>query len=283
MTDPHRHAAAVPTHDVAIEETERQRWDEIIRLVRSLSLEERLEPGYQRDPDWSVRDVMGHIGTWLAEAEVQLEQIGAGTYEGHEVDVDALNATFLEALADQPWEVAWLQANAGRTRMLDVWAACRDTSDEADWWVRKSGVEHYLEHLDRLREWVDELRRRRGEADGREAGRRHDRRLSRHATATSPIRRRGAAVAPAAAASHASDAQGGSAMTFAGEVQVGWTVWSSDGENLGTIVSIDPQTISVKQGGLLGGKLDIPRTAVEDVETGRVELSMTKQELKSVS
>ena len=54
-------------------------------------------------------------------------------------------------------------------------------------------------------------------------------------------------------------------MTFAGEVQVGWTVWSSDGENLGTIVSIDPQTISVKQGGLLGGKLDIPRTAVEDV------------------
>jgi hypothetical protein len=163
MTDPHRHAAAVPTHDVAVEETERQRWDEIIGLVRSLTLEERLEPGYQRDPDWSVRDVMGHIGTWLAEAEVQLEQIGAGTYEGHDVDVDALNATFLEALADQPWEVAWLQANAGRTRMLDVWAACRDTSDEADWWVRKSGVEHYLEHLDRLREWVDELRQRRAE------------------------------------------------------------------------------------------------------------------------
>ena len=133
------------------DEAEGRAWYEIIRLVRSLSLEERLEPGYQRDPDWSVRDVMGHLGTWLAEAEVQLEQIGAGTYEGHDVDVDALNATFLEALADQPWEVAWLQANAGRSRMLDVWAACRDTSDEADWWVRKSGVEHYLEHLDRVR------------------------------------------------------------------------------------------------------------------------------------
>jgi hypothetical protein len=170
MTDPHRHASAVPTHDLAVEETERQCWDEIIRLVRSLSPEERLEPGYQRDPDWSVRDVMGHLGTWLAEAEVQLEQIGAGTYEGHDVDVDALNAIFLAALADQPWEVAWLQANAGRTRMLDVWAACRDTSDEADWWVRKSGVEHYLEHLDRLRAWVDELRRRRVRADGGEGG-----------------------------------------------------------------------------------------------------------------
>jgi hypothetical protein len=72
-------------------------------------------------------------------------------------------------------------------------------------------------------------------------------------------------------------------MTFAGEVQVGWTVWSSDGENLGTIVSIDPQVISIKEGGLLGGKLDVPRSAVEEVETGRVELSMTKQEVKSHS
>jgi hypothetical protein len=72
-------------------------------------------------------------------------------------------------------------------------------------------------------------------------------------------------------------------MTLAGEVQVGWTVWSSDGENLGTIVSIDPQVITIKQGGLLGGKLDIPRSAVEEVETGRVELSMTRQEVKSLS
>ena len=70
----------------------------------------------------------------------------------------------------------------------------------------------------------------------------------------------------------------------AGEaIQVGWTVWASDGEELGTIVSIDPQTITVKQGGLLGGKLAIPRSAVEEVETGRVELSMTKQEVKSAS
>ncbi len=164
MTDPHReltgHAPTHPGHD----EAERRAWDEILALVRALSPGERLQPGYQRDPDWSVRDVMGHLGTWLAEAEVQLERIGAGTYEGHDVDVDALNAAFLEALADQPWEVAWLQANAGRARMLDVWAACRDTSDEADWWVRKSGVEHYLEHLDRLREWVAELRRRRDQS-----------------------------------------------------------------------------------------------------------------------
>jgi hypothetical protein len=69
-------------------------------------------------------------------------------------------------------------------------------------------------------------------------------------------------------------------MTYAAEgIQPGWTVWSSDGEELGTVVSVDSQTIHVKKSGLLGGKVDVPRTAVDEVEIGRVELSMTKDEL----
>jgi hypothetical protein len=148
------------------DEAERRAWYEILELVRSLTPGERLAPGYWRDPDWSVRDVLGHLGTWFAEAEVQLERMTAGTYEGHDVDVDALNAVFLAAMHDQPWEVAWLQANAGRTRMVELWSASRTMTDEAAWWVRKSGTEHYVEHLDRLREWVDELRSRRAEPTG---------------------------------------------------------------------------------------------------------------------
>ena len=37
---------------------------------------------------------------------MQLERLRAGTYEGHDVDVDALNAAFLAAMQDQPWDVA---------------------------------------------------------------------------------------------------------------------------------------------------------------------------------
>jgi hypothetical protein len=142
-------------------EAERRGWYETIDLVRSLTPEECLEPGYQRDPDWTVRDVVAHLGTWLAQAEVQLERISAGTYEGQGVDVDALNAALLAAMADQPWDVAWVQAHAGRTRMLDEWYHLRQPSDEAGWWIRKSGADHYGEHLDRLREWVAELIERR--------------------------------------------------------------------------------------------------------------------------
>ncbi|TME13077.1 MAG: ClbS/DfsB family four-helix bundle protein [Chloroflexi bacterium] len=142
-------------------EAERVGWYALTALVRELSPDECLEPGYYTNPDWTVRDVVAHLGTWLAEAEVQFERMLGGTYEGHDVDIDALNAMFLEAMAGHPWNVAWLQANAGRTRMLETWYALSERNDEAAWWVRKAGAEHYGEHLDRLREWVPELVARR--------------------------------------------------------------------------------------------------------------------------
>lgn len=147
-------------------ETERRGWYEVTDLIRRLTPDECLEPGYYLNPDWAVRDVVAHVGTWLAEAEVQLERISVGTYEGHEVDVDGLNDTFLAAMRDQSWEVAWVQANAGRTRMLQVWQDIGDPDGEAVWWIRKSGGDHYAEHIDRLREWVDELVGRREKPEG---------------------------------------------------------------------------------------------------------------------
>lgn len=156
-------------HPYATEiEAERRGWYEVADLVRSLTPDECLELGYYRDPMWAVRDVVAHLGTWLAEAEIQFEQIGAGTYEGHDVDVDALNAAFLVAMADQPWDVAWVQANAGRSRMVGEWYALQNPSDEAAWWIRKTGGDHYAEHLDRLREWTAELIGRRVPEPGSE-------------------------------------------------------------------------------------------------------------------
>ena len=152
--NPSRTPAPTPAAEI---DAERQGWYDLEALVRSLTQRECLVPGYYSDPDWSVRDLVGHLGTWLAEAEVQLERIQGGTYEGHDIDIDALNAVFLEAMCDQPWEIAWVQANAGRTRMLQAWSGLPERDDEAAWWIRKSGPDHYAEHLPRLRDWVNEL------------------------------------------------------------------------------------------------------------------------------
>jgi hypothetical protein len=149
-------------HPYAVEiEAERHGWYELVGLIRSLTPDECLEPGYYRDPDWTVRDLVAHLGTWLAEATIQLERIGAGTYEGHDVDVDALNAELLAAMQGQPWAVAWTQANAARARMLQEWYGLSTPSDEAAWWIRKTGGDHYNEHLPRLRDWAAELGERR--------------------------------------------------------------------------------------------------------------------------
>ena len=151
-------------------ERERSGWQEIVALVRSLTADEWLEPGYYRDPDWTVRDAVAHLGTWLAEAEIQFQRITAGSYGGHDIDVDATNAMFLEAMSGQPWEVAWVQANSARSRMIDEWYDLFEPDDEAAWCIRKTASDHYGEHLDRLRDWVAELVSRRpvepGDAGG---------------------------------------------------------------------------------------------------------------------
>jgi hypothetical protein len=65
-------------------------------------------------------------------------------------------------------------------------------------------------------------------------------------------------------------------------IQTGWSVWTADGQELGTIIATDATSLRVKKRGLLGGEVQVPRDSVEDVETGRVELSVTKSEADAI-
>jgi hypothetical protein len=64
-------------------------------------------------------------------------------------------------------------------------------------------------------------------------------------------------------------------------IQTGWSVWTADGQELGTIIATDATSLRVKKRGLLGGEVEVPRDAVDEVETGRVELSVTKREVEA--
>jgi hypothetical protein len=66
-------------------------------------------------------------------------------------------------------------------------------------------------------------------------------------------------------------------------IQSGWTVVGSDGKELGTVIGTEGSMIQVKKNGLLGGTLSVPRDAVAEMETGRVELSMTREELEAAT
>jgi hypothetical protein len=133
------------------------RWSEITALVRILTPEERLAPGYFNDPSWTVKDLVAHLAAWLAEAATQLADIAALSYVPHDVNVDARNDEVLAATKEDPWEFVWARATRARAEMLQSWFLLRGPTESATWWVRKAGAEHYGEHLERLRAWVAEL------------------------------------------------------------------------------------------------------------------------------
>jgi Mycothiol maleylpyruvate isomerase N-terminal domain len=133
-------------------------WAELVSLVERLTPTEIERPGYFPE-GWSVKDMLAHVGTWLAEAAVALEQIRWATYTAGELDVDEMNARFLDAMRDMPLQVVRAQAWSARNRMLQEWEALPDLTPDAITWIRKSGPEHYDQHLPRLRDWVDELLR----------------------------------------------------------------------------------------------------------------------------
>jgi hypothetical protein len=132
-------------------------WDELHALMHTLTREQTEQPGYYTE-EWSAKDLLAHIGSWLAEAGVVLQRIRAGTYKLEEIHVDSMNRSFLEIMKDVPLQTVRAQASAARARMLLAWGELPELTPEAAFWIRKAGAEHYAEHLPRLREWVEQLR-----------------------------------------------------------------------------------------------------------------------------
>jgi Mycothiol maleylpyruvate isomerase N-terminal domain. len=138
-------------------ELERERWKAITAFVELLTEEERSAPGYYHDPDWSVKDLIAHLGAWTAEARMQLLDIAARSYVPHEPEIDARNAATLAAMRAERWHRVWAQTTGSRAWMLDAWFGLSGPDEAANQWIRKAGAEHYGEHLSRLRDWVTEL------------------------------------------------------------------------------------------------------------------------------
>ena len=143
------------TADALMAEEDRL-WGELHGLVDSLPRDKVEEPGYFRE-GWSAKDLVAHIGGWLAQAGAVLERVRFGTYRPEEIDIDAINAATYAAMHEVPFNDVRAQAVAARNQMLRAWRSLPERSDEADRWIRKSGPEHYQEHLPRLREWVAEV------------------------------------------------------------------------------------------------------------------------------
>jgi len=140
----------------ALVEREHSGWERIEELLGSLTPEQTVRPGYFEE-GWSAKDLLAHLAGWLAEAGQVLQQVRSGTYTGRDMDIERMNAVFLEANRSQPLSIVQAEAHAARTRLLHEVHELESVSGEAAVWLAKAGPDHYDEHLPRLTEWVREL------------------------------------------------------------------------------------------------------------------------------
>jgi len=150
-------SAARPDQDALHDEAEA--WLHLHGLIDRVTPDIAELPGYFEE-GWTAKDVIGHLGAWMARGATALRQIAAGTYREGEIDVDAENAVYLETMRTVPLETVHLQAAAAHADLLRAWTELPEITPEAAYWVRKAGPDHYAEHVPRLEAWLEELSQR---------------------------------------------------------------------------------------------------------------------------
>ena len=101
-----------------------------------------------------MKDLLAHLGCWMAEAAHVMERIALGTWEETGTDVDARNREFYEACCDLDTRAVKCELWSARAMMLHAWGALAEITPAAEEWFVESGAVHYREHLPDLERFV---------------------------------------------------------------------------------------------------------------------------------
>jgi len=143
--------------DPAIVRHEDRLWHELGSTITTFTPEQAMRPGYYGE-GWSAKDMLAHVGTWLAEGGLALERLHGGAQAGlPEAEIDHMNEGFLARMRAVPLTDVKVQAVSARQRLLIAWIEAPSQEDVAAAWIRKVGPDHYTEHLPRLKEWLIEV------------------------------------------------------------------------------------------------------------------------------
>lgn len=134
-------------------EAEEGAWQELHQLLEPLKDEDLQDPTLTPE-GWSPRDLMFHIGGWLADCARQLERMRMGTWEEPEEDTDSINAEWFELSRALDLDTVRGELMSGRNRMLQEFGALAEITPEAQEWFEESGAIHYREHIGDLRSWL---------------------------------------------------------------------------------------------------------------------------------
>ena len=134
---------------------EDERWADFREVLSRIPEAGMQAPGLTQE--WSVKDLLAHLGCWMAEAARILERIRLGTYEREKLDIESRNTEFYEAWKDADLQSVKAECESARTRMLQEWGALAEVTPAAEEWFRDSGPGHIDEHFEDLRRFADEV------------------------------------------------------------------------------------------------------------------------------
>jgi hypothetical protein len=116
---------------------------------------DRFQEPSLNDEGWSPKDAMYHIAAWAEEAATVLGRIAAGTHRGGPLDVDGLNAGWLELGRGLEDDVVRIRFAKCRVAMRQAFTRLPDVDERAWEWLEESGPRHYAEHLPDLRAFLE--------------------------------------------------------------------------------------------------------------------------------
>jgi hypothetical protein len=116
---------------------------------------DRFEEPFLNVEGWSPKDAMYHVAAWAEEAAKVLGRIAAGRHRAGTLEVDRMNAEWLEVGRGLDDEVVRIRFAKGRTAMRQAFASLAEVDADAWEWFEESGPRHYAEHLPDLRAFLE--------------------------------------------------------------------------------------------------------------------------------
>lgn len=110
---------------------------------------ERFEEPSVTDEGWSPKDVMFHVGAWLAECARVLEQTREGTFDPAEPEesTEVLNRAWFECSRTmEPGDVRAV-FEAARQKARACFLTMPEMTSDAWTWFEESGPLHYAAHV----------------------------------------------------------------------------------------------------------------------------------------
>ncbi|MEX2275144.1 MAG: maleylpyruvate isomerase N-terminal domain-containing protein [Actinomycetota bacterium] len=129
-------------------------WNELHDLVERVPLDACDDPTLPAE--WSVNDVLFHVGAWLADCANEFERMGAGTFVPSDESSDGQNAAWLEVSRGMDAQGCRAQFESGHSQMLHHFGDLREIDPHAIEWFEESGPMHYRAHAPDLRAWLAE-------------------------------------------------------------------------------------------------------------------------------